>query len=398
MAPVAPVPHEPGQMPGPPVMPAPEQPCTTCGNQFVDDHVGPRDTFWVRPEIAYLWFAAAKVPPLAQATNGTVLLGGGTENFNGAFAGILHFGAWINDRHTMGVYAGGMMSDKRSVENTLASDQFGNPGISRPFVNALTGLPDTVVVSGTNGTRIATGSLASTVSARIDGIDAGLVWNVIHCPNESINFTFGYRYVDLDEQLAIFQATQYPAGGPVFGGIHPAAGLGPLTGLGITDRFRTRNQFQGAEFGLDGEWNFGPVFVELVPKVAFGTNRQTTDVDGATNFIGQSGTTLTLPGGLYSVGDLYGHNFIDRFAVLADVTGRVGLQLTACARVTVGYNFLYLNNVARPGLEIQPVINPRVIPSSPAFGSTSGPLAPQRAYDRTDYVAHGVNVGFEVRY
>jgi hypothetical protein len=240
----------------------------------------------------------------------------------------------------------------------------------------------------------------------MDGINAGIAWNVLHCSNYSLNFTFGYRYVDLDEQLAIYQSTHFLTGGPTYLPPHPAAGVGPVSDLQITDRFRTRNQFHGVEFGLDGEWCFGPLFVGIAPKVAFGTNRQTTDVDGSTTFTGPGGT-VTVPGGLYAVGTptavagsegLLGGNVVNRYAVLADVTGRIGVQLTAYTRITAGYNFMYLNNVARPGLEIQPIINPRVIPASQAFGTNSGPNAPQREFDRTDYVAHGLNFGLEVRY
>jgi hypothetical protein len=381
-------------------MAAPEQPCPTCGNQWVDEHLGPQNSFWVRTEYSYLWFAGARVPTLAlDSGTGAVLLGGANQSFTGAMAGAVQFGGWLNERHTIGIYGGGMMTDKRSAFVTVASDGAGNPGIVRPFVNALTGQNDVLIVSAPG---VATGSLATNVSARLDGAQGGLVWNVFHCPNYSVNFTFGYRYFDLDEQLSIYQATQFlGANGPVYTGSHPAAGVsanGPLAGLQIDDRFRTRNQFSGVEFGIDGEWCFGPIFVGLTPKVAFGTNRQTVDVDGATTFVGQTGNTLTVPGGLFAVGGLLGHNTVSRFAVLTDITGKVGVQLTAGCRVTVGYNFLYLNTVARPGLELRETVSPRFVPASQAFGSTSGPAAPFPANDRTDYVAHGIVLGLEFRY
>ncbi len=404
---VPPIAQDPAVMPGPPVMPAPEQPCTACNDKFTDQHIGPKNCTWVQLQYGYLWFAPAKVPVLAQnTTTGAPLLGGPTQSFSAAPAGFVDFGIWLNERHTVGVYAGGMMSDIRTVENSVASDVLGNPAISRPFVNALTGINDTLLVSGGTGGTTASGAVASTVSARLDGINTGIVWNVNQCDNYSLNFTFGARYIDLDEQLSIYQSTHYLGVGPTYSGTHPAASVGPVSDLQITDRFRTRNQFLGMQFGLDGEWYFGPLFVGIAPKVAFGTNRQTTDVDGSTTFTGQQGT-VTVPGGLYAVGTpggppgtegIFGKDVVSRFAVLADVTGKVGIQLTANARITAGYNFLYLNNVSRPGLEIQSVINPRVIPVSQAFGSTSGPVAPQRAYDRTDYVAHGLNLGLEVRY
>jgi len=262
-------------------------------------------------------------------------------------------------------------------------------------------------VSGASGATVASGAVAYTTGARLDGAVAGIVWNVRHECDCTLNLIFGFRYLDIDESLAIYQSSHFAAGGPTYFPPHPAAGLGAITDFQITDRFRTRNQFYGVQLGLDAERTFGPWFVGLAPKVALGTNRQTADVDGSTTFAGTTGQTVTVPGGLYAVGipggppgteGILGKDVVNRFAVLAEVTGRFGVQLTPSVRLSAGYTFLYLNTVARPGLEIQPVINPRVIPVSQAFGSTSGPVAPRRAYDISDYVAHGVLFGLEVRY
>jgi Putative beta barrel porin-7 (BBP7) len=403
------------QVPPPPVPPpaAPlpmatvlEQPCPECDGRF-DAPVGPDYRFWARAEAGYFWLASAKLPVLVQDAAGAAVLGGHPQLFPAFAAGSVDFGFWLNDRHTVGFYGGGMMTELQTVGAAVASDAAGNPPLSRPFVNAITGLNDTLLVSGASGATVASGALAYTTAARLDGFNVGVVRNVLHDCNCTLNFTLGYRYLDLDESLAIYQSSHFPAGGPTYVAPHPAADLGPLTDVQITDRFRTRNQFHGVQFGLDGERTVGPFFVGLTPTVAFGTNRQTSDVDGSTTFTGTTGRSVTVPGGLYAVGipggpagteGIFGQNVVSRFSVLAEVTGRVGVQLTPAVRATAGYTFLYLNDVARPGLEIQPVINPRVIPVSQAFGSTSGPVAPRRAYDRTDYVAHGVMFGLEVRY
>jgi hypothetical protein len=402
------VPPPPAQPPAaPPTMMAPEQPCAVEAGRFTDHHAGPADRFWARAEAGYFWLASAKVPVLVQDATGAAVLGGHTQGYDRFAAGSVDFGFWLNDRHTVGFYAGGMMTELRSAGAAVASDAVGTPALSRPFVNAITGLNDTLLVSGTSGATVATGALAYTTAARLSGYAVGLVWNVRHDCDCDLNFTFGYRYLDLDESLAIDQSSHFLAGGPTYLPPHPAAGLGALTDVQITDRFRTRNQFHGVQFGLDAERTVGLFFAGIAPKVAFGTDRQTSDVDGSTTFAGTSGRTVTVPGGLYAVGipggpagteGIFGQDVVSRFSVLAEVTGRFGVQLTSNVRLSAGYTFLYLNDVARPGLEIQPVINPRVVPVSQAFGSTSGPVAPRRAYDRTDYVAHGVLFGVEVRY
>jgi hypothetical protein len=98
------------------------------------------------------------------------------------------------------------------------------------------------------------------------------------------------------------------------------------------------------------------------------------------------------------MGGNIGRQITNRFTVVPEVTGRVGFQLFSSFRAWVGYGFLYMNDVARPGSQIDLAINPRVVPASPAFGSTSGPAVPRATGIRNDFFAHGVQFGLEVRY
>jgi hypothetical protein len=54
--------------------------------------------------------------------------------------------------------------------------------------------------------------------------------------------------------------------------------------------------------------------------------------------------------------------------------------------------------VTRPGLQIDPVVNPRLVPVSSTFGATSGPPAPFVTERHDTFYAHGVQFGMEVRY
>jgi len=60
----------------------------------------------------------------------------------------------------------------------------------------------------------------------------------------------------------------------------------------------------------------------------------------------------------------------DRLAVVPEMSGNVGYDLTANIRAYVGYTFLYIDNVARPGTQIDHALNNTQIP----FGGTGSTL------------------------
>jgi len=64
--------------------------------------------------------------------------------------------------------------------------------------------------------------------------------------------------------------------------------------------------------------------------------------------------------------------------------------------VFAGYNFLYWTHVARPGQQINPVVNSTMTPGSiiPPFG----PVSPIFQAHDSDFWAQGVNLGVGVRF
>jgi hypothetical protein len=173
----------------------------------------------------------------------------------------------------------------------------------------------------------------------------------------------------------------------------------------VSDRVRTRNQFFGGQVGGEAEYRLGPGFVNLGTKVGFGPVHQVTEVTGQTTGPGGSGG----PGGFLAVGAIpagnIGRTVTNRFSVLSDTYGSVGVYVTRRVRLGVGYEFLYLTSVARPGRQVLSTIDPRLIPTATAFGGripapdASGlSVPPQTPFDRDDFFAHGVRLLFEVLY
>ena len=89
----------------------------------------------------------------------------------------------------------------------------------------------------------------------------------------------------------------------------------------------------------------------------------------------------------------------DHFAVVPEGQVRLGYQFTRRLQGFVGYNFLYLRDVVRPGNQIDRNINAT---QNALFGGTggvlTGPAAPPPQFTHSDFWAHGVNFGLEFRY
>src|SRR5262249_10713071 len=152
---------------------------------------------------------------------------------------------------------------------------------------------------------------------------------------------------------------------------------------------------------------------------ALGPNHEVVDINGRTTGLGAGGT---FPGGLLAVGGgtapVFGQlgpnvgngvvAFVpqgnigrftsNRFVVAPEVGIEAGVYVTSHVRLSVGYNYLYMSDVARPGQQVTLGINPRFVPTSPAFGSTSGQSQPRVTGQQTEFHAQGVQFGVEVKY
>lgn len=373
----------------PPVQSAAPQPPV-----FRDTHLGPPDSVWFGGDYLMYWLKPAQVPLLAAANRPgqpqTPVLGGREYEFGPADGGRVHVGAWLNDRHTVGVGASGFMLEQKSAFAAVNSGPDGSPQLVRPFQDALLARPAELLISTpgllAGGAFVATGS-------RLSGADLFVVRNLAYCPNYSFDFLGGGKYLDLDEYLEITQVTR-PIGEGVVVLNNARFGDAALT---VADRFRTRNQFWGGVLGLRGEYRFGPAFVNLTVRGGVGNNRQTVDIDGFSAVAAPG--VQPLPGGLLAVqGANLGRRVSNRLSVLAEAGAQVGVQVTRHARVTIGYDLLYLEDVARPGDQVDPIINPRLLPTSTSFGSVSGLTSPIRTRARDDWYAHGVRIGMELQY
>jgi hypothetical protein len=106
------------------------------------------------------------------------------------------------------------------------------------------------------------------------------------------------------------------------------------------------------------------------------------------------------PGGLLALPGANIGNFTrDKFAVLPEVGLKVGYHVTPNLRLAVGYNFLYLSDVVRPGDQIDSGLDVTRIPNFPVPGAQPLPVArPTVPFNDTGVFAQGITFSLQWSY
>ncbi|HEY8503355.1 MAG TPA: BBP7 family outer membrane beta-barrel protein, partial [Gemmataceae bacterium] len=313
---------------------------------------------------------------------GTVVLLGGRNLQSGDLRNGLrvHGGLWLDRCETVGIEGSYFFLEDRRDGGSFVSS--GVPQLSRPFFNASTGAPDAELVAFPG---VVGGSVSVDSGSSFWGADANLRKMLCCDCNYRVDCLAGYRYLNLDETLTISEVLTVPPDG---------AGIPPGTRLFVRDRFRTLNEFHGGQIGLAARLLAGRAWADVTGKVALGVTRKLIDIGGDTTVLVPGQAPSPRPGGLLAQRTNSGRFRSDDFAVVPEATVRLGYRLTDNISAFAGYTFLYWSDVARPGDQIDTVLNPTQIPP----GTLQGPARPAFLDGDSDFWVQGVSVGLEVRY
>ncbi len=371
---------------------------------------GPRA--WGGVDYLYWWVRKAAVPPLVTTgpetdafpgaldqPNTRVLFGGDGLDY-GAFNGLrANVGAWIDDDHRLGVEASGLALERRSVTFAAHGDANGQPFLAAPFTSALTGNANVYFISQNFPnpalSAFLTGGVAIDSGTRLWGWEVNGVANVARNSAWSLDLIGGFREVSLREDLTYsIAASNLVNGGAVeFETVPVPAGLV----VASTDNFRTDNLFNGAQLGARAAGRWGVVTAEVVGKVALGDMHEGVRIDGMTTTNAPFPVTQA-PGGIYAQPTNIGSHHRDVFAAVPEADVNLYVNLTPHLRARVGYTFLYLSSVVRPGQQIDTTLNSNQVPIDPFFGTPGGPSRPTPLLRSTGFWAQGVNFGVELRF
>lgn len=329
----------------------------------------------------------------------TTILAGNRNSLNlGTVSGFrLNGGLWRGGDQRVGVEIGALYQSPTSYTLFAQSSTQGIPLIARPFTNSTNGAASSLIVSAPNSVA---GSALIRATTEFYGIEANAMLNLFRtCPGEcrlwQLNLLGGYRYMELQEGLGMSTRST------ILAGAVPAAGLvvGPPSSIEVRDQFNTLNRFHGAQVGLQSQFTSGRWYVGVTGKAAFGAMNQRLEIDGSTalgNPIARTGS-VTL-GGLFANASNIGRYRTDQFAIVTDLNATLGFHFTSWLIGTVGYNFVHLSSVLRPGNQFNGQVDPSLVPASALYG-TAGPAGrPPINLKQDDFFTHGLNFGFILRY
>jgi len=308
---------------------------------------------------------------LGQPTT-TVLFGNSSVNNDWRSGGRITGGYWFDPQRSRGIEASFFGLENASTGFAASSGAY--PILTRPFTNALTGLPDALIASFPG---ISTGSVNASETSRLFGGGALYRQDIGMWSGQRVNALIGYRYLRSSDTLWITDTASSVA----FGTFTPS------------DNFKAASNFHGLDLGLTGDWRNGPWSLEWRGKVALGANLNTADVSGSTTST-IAGFTTTVPGGFLALASNSGHFSQTKFAVIPELSLKAGYQIAPAWRLTVGYDVLYWTGVQRAGGLIDTNINPSLVPPGPP----AGPTRPLPVMNTTNLLAQGFSFGVRYNY
>ena len=322
--------------------------------------------------------------PASQGANAGALGTPGTVSLNqplnyGASGGIwLTVGGWFTASHVWGL-EGDLFTLGQQSTGFGAFDRSGNGNLilNEPVVGA----PFSTQVSAPG---VQTGGVDVRSTSQFWGGDLNGLFNLYRRDGFSLTLLGGFRYLQLDEHVnivansALFTTATYTDN---MG--NTLATAPPGSTVTVIDQFGARNQFYGGQTGLRFQYMMNRWSIGGTGTIALGTTHETVTVNGVTNVYPINGSPVSLSGGNYASLQT-GSYSTNRFAVAPGFQLTLGYQFTPFIRGTIGYNFLYLSNVARPGNQIDNTYDGVVHPIVPMTSSS--------------YWTQGLNLGLRISF
>jgi hypothetical protein len=363
----------------------------------------PRPRIWGGLEYLLWWTKSVPVttPLWTQATNPAlappfgnsgslgspetaILLGGQSYGLGAQAGGRFTLGTWIDPDGQWGVEGTYLFIAPRSTtQSSGSSGSAVSPTLGFPYLDAKTGMEafSAIAFPGLPG------SASLTETNQLQSGELNLLRGLIRSERLTVSGLAGFRYIYFQENVD-FRYGNHDDTGHLF-----------LS----NDHFEGANNFFGANLGLRGEYRLGDLFVNVTGKIALGAMDQNGTVFGSTLAINTVPTaTQVFPAGTFALLTNSGKHAPTVFAVVPEVTCNLGYDVTKNVRLFLGYNFLYLNSVTRPGTNFDHALNPGQVPGLQPVGVNPGPIVgpavPAYPFNRTDFWAQGVNFGLQLRY
>lgn len=357
----------------------------------------------LRAEYLLWWVRSFGVPPLLTTSSPQFegVIGQGDTSIitpKRSFTDSLHGGGrfggtyWLGDNSLWGADFNLFFLGANRNSYTATSNEF--PLLARPFMNLNEMEQDSQII-GFPG--LFSGYAQVDIETQVWGADVSARRKLLCGPCSNLDLLVGFRYLRLAEELSITEAAALNRGSTL-----QSIDGGPVRTFGIvTDNFRTVNEFYGPQVGFNYEIRRGRWSANWRTSVAFGTVFQVAEINGGQAFRLSDGSSGVAQGGLLALPNANIGRFSQTsFGVLPEVGLQLGYQLTQRARVTLGYNFMYLDSTLRPGDQIDTGLDVTRIPNFPlAQPPEALPLTrPVPQMRESAFFAQGISFGFQYQW
>ena len=308
----------------------------------------------------------------------SILFGGDSVDADTVSGGRLTIGTWLDGCQTTGLGVRLFALEDNTIGFASDSDAF--PILARPFFNAFTEESDALLLGFPNELA---GNVQVELKTETSGAQAFVRQLFRSGCNYRLDLIYGYRYLQVKEWLGIDNALQFtdPESGN-FG-----------TQIDQRDMFATENDYHGGELGLMGQSVDGPWTLDFLATVALGEMRERVSISGDTVTTPAGGSPVELVGGLLTQQSNIGTYEQSPFTVVPEASVTVGYYLTPSLNLSVGYTFLYVNNLVRTGRVVDTTVN-----LTQQTGDLEGPARPEFRFKESDYWLQGINFGLNWRY
>ena len=334
------------------------------------------DTTWAKAELL-LWFADERhSPPLVTTAGEGVAPELDQEGSQVAFGGELggdvmpgfriDAGRYLTKRFGIGgrFWILGEDSDPFSISGNAAGQSIG-----RPFFNTnLPGQGSVLVAFASNFE----GSVAA--ESQLDLLAAEAYGRLmIGCSKDHrVDLIGGYSYFDIDDRLTISSTTRNI----------PGTG----TANNFSDVFDAENEFHGGQFGLETSLNRGCWTLTSLTKVHLGNAAQRIRIEGSSSVVTTVPTTTTFGGGLLALDNQDIHER-DEFTFVPEVNLNLAYRFRPNVLLSVGYSFLYFDNVLLAGEHVDPVFDGSTLLTDGPYGQRDF------TFDESSLWVQGIDLG-----
>jgi len=345
--------------------------------------------YWMSSE-ALLWFTPNRSMPALITTSDPqtlpVLPEGGANNvqtvfgddINGEVSGgiRLDFGKHVGENFSVG---GRFWWLGNNDDSYFGSDNGSNMSIGRPFFNIGLQDDDALLVAiepvGVNDGDF-TGSIVGRSQLKLWAAEGYGRLSLAKVDGASIDLIGGYSHFSIDDMLSIQSETIDEQTARV---------------RRYSDSYDIENEFNGGQIGFLLAMNHGRWSVNSLTKIHLGNMNQNVNISGS-----DFDQTAPAPANQYSDGMLtMGHTGQyerDTFSFVPEVNFKLGYSVRNNVNLTLGYSFIYFDNVALVGDVIDTSIEPLYLNT----GLAGNGSRPAFDFDDSGLWVQGIDFGLSI--